>query len=318
MTSDDRWEDTTTFDEAIDRLLMGAPPAPEAPAWCSDVAVLVRTAQRPALPDELAGEADIVARMRELLTVPAAAGDEPTSGADAVDADAAPAGGADVVELDLRTPAPERLTGRLLSRREPSDLDGYRAKHGERHYTAKHVAARLEASGHPVARTVGRVVAMKAAAVGTAALISVAAAAAATTGIVATVVVPAFDHDRHPVTPAETPAGDKDDAGTSRSGSRPSGEDDGDDMPAPTTCSNVLMTCPPGVVQVPASPATSTPAASSTATSAPTTTPTTSPTSTTTSTTAPETPPSTPVDPTTSTTPPTTVEDPGTLSAPAP
>ncbi len=66
MTSDDRWIDMTTFDEELDRLLSGAPPSPEAAAWCSDVAVLVRTARAPARADELAGEDDIVARMRAL------------------------------------------------------------------------------------------------------------------------------------------------------------------------------------------------------------------------------------------------------------
>ena len=319
MTSDDRWTDMTTFDEELDALLTGATPAPEAPAWCSDVAVLVRTLQAPARPGELAGEADIVARMRELLTLPIDDGDDgagdagepgiaavdpadpddPTD-ADDEDGEAGEAGeihrlgayaatGDDVVDL--------RTAERLRSRMDVFDLNGYRAKHGDRSYIAKHAAARLEASRYPVARTVGRVVAMKAAAVTTAAVIGVAAAAAATTGIVATVVVPAInDHVRRP--PAVSVPADKDDTGTSSDEGRSGDGRDGDDSPA---------------VSVPAEPGAPAPATgSSTATTASTTTSTTTSTTSTTSTTEPETPPTSDPPPTTEP-PPTTVPEPTTF-----
>jgi hypothetical protein len=66
MTSDDRWTDMADIDAELERLLSGGSPSAEAPAWFGDVAVLVRTARAPARPDELAGEADIVARMVEV------------------------------------------------------------------------------------------------------------------------------------------------------------------------------------------------------------------------------------------------------------
>lgn len=341
MTSDDRWTNMTTFDKELDALLSGAAPAPEAPAWCSDVAVLVRTLQAPARPGELAGEADIVARMRELLTtLPVDDGDEsldgegdvprlaavvdepaevddPTDAGDEADGDdeagevrrlGAYATTGDEVALPTSTPEP--LTERLRSRRGLSDLDDYRAKHGDRSYIAKHAAARLEASRYPVARTVGRVVAMKAAAVTTAVVIGVAAAAAATTGIVATVVVPAInDHVRRPPAVSQSPA-EKDDSGTSRGDGRSGGGRDGDDSTS-ATCSNVLLTCPPAVSD-PAEPGAPTPATGApTATTAPDTTTTTSSTTSTTSTTEPE-PPTTTV---TTEPPPTTEPQPTTLDA---
>jgi hypothetical protein len=330
MTSDDRWTDPTTFDEELDRLLSGAPPAPEAPAWCSDVAVLVRTAQAPALEDELAGEADIVARMRALLTPPAgrdgSGGDDEapigTGGDDesgrpdearragAYVAAASPEG-----DVDLRV-RDEPVAERLRTRMEVTELDEYRAKHGERYYIAKHAAARLEASRYPVARTVGRVVAMKAVAVTTAAVISVAAAAAATTGIVATVVVPAFEDDRRPVAPSGSPSADTDDDSGTSSGQSRSGSGRGGAGDTSATCSNILMTCPPGlVVPTPADPGATTPApGSATATSVPATTSTTDSTTTTTTTTAPQTPSSTEPDPVPTTTP-TTEPDPTVLDA---
>jgi hypothetical protein len=199
-----------------------------------------------------------------------------------------------------------RTAERLRSRMEVSDLDGYRAKHGDRSYIAKHAAARLEASRYPMARTVGRVVAMKAAAATTAVVIGVAAAAAATTGIVATVVVPAInDHVRRP--PATVPA-DKDDADTTRGEQRSGGGRD-DDSPT-ATCSNVLLTCPPAV-SVPAEPGDPAPATgSSTATTTPAAT-TTSSTTSTTDTTEPE--PTTTTTSTTEPPPPTTEGQPATL-----
>jgi hypothetical protein len=216
-------------------------------------------------------------------------------------------------DIDLRV-RDEPVAERLRTRMAVTELDEYRAKHGERYYIAKHAAARLEASRYPIARTVGRVVAMKAVVVTTAAVISVAAAAAATTGIVATVVVPAFEDNRRPVPPSGSPWADTDDdtgtsSGQSRSGSVRGGAGDNS-----ATCPNILMTCPPGlVVPTPADPGATTPApGSATATSVPATTSTTDSTTTTTATTTPQTSTTEP-DPTTTT--PTTEPDPTVLDA---
>ncbi len=72
------WTDMDDFDAELDRLLAGARPSADAPAWCGDVAVLVRRATAPARPDELAREASIVARMRE-IRLAIVAGDEPAA-----------------------------------------------------------------------------------------------------------------------------------------------------------------------------------------------------------------------------------------------
>ena len=180
-------DDVDALDLFLDRLLAGADPAADAPAWSRDVAHLVRAAQAPAQPGELAGEDDIVARMVEVRrqatdrAAPALARTG-TGGHAAADADRSPTG-----ESAADRPAG---TGLLAS---VTHLADRRARdRSDRHYRAKHAAARLEASRHPALRTVGRVLAMKAAAVTTAVTVGVAAAAAATTGIVATVVVPAF------------------------------------------------------------------------------------------------------------------------------
>lgn len=158
--------DTVGAEEAdalLDHLLAGGDPAPDGPAWSRNVALLVRAAEAPAGGDELSGEADIVRRMVEVRTSIEA------SRTNAV---------ATVTRLDDH---------RSRAGDEPDRLDT-----DDRHYRAKHAAARLEASRHPALRTVGRVIAMKAAAVTAVAFVGVAAAAAATTGIMATVVVPAL------------------------------------------------------------------------------------------------------------------------------
>lgn len=334
MTSD-YWSEMADFDAELQRLLNGGLPSTEAPAWFGDVAVLVRTAHAPARPDELAGEADIVARMVEVrLAVLAGAevdaddgsggvaptvngvnghahrngtargvaresdsgsddlghngtslsaegesgDDEGTRNGTSIGADPAADDGRG---SDERTPngtsvgaspaadddsrsnertrngtsigtyaaaddengsddgsrngvsigtyavadgegGGEPLEDRLRERIAVSDLDEYRAKHGgERYYVAKHAAPAPDEPPHAVARTVGRVIAMKAVAVTTAAIIGVAAAAAATTGIVATVVVPAInDHYRRPVPTSEQQdeqKDERDEPGTSRS-----------------------------------------------------------------------------------------------------
>jgi hypothetical protein len=209
--------------------------------------------------------------------------------------------------------AREPMESRLRERMSLAELDDYRAKHGgERYYVAKHSAPAAEEPPHAVARTVGRVIAMKAVAITTAAALGVAAAAAATTGIVANVVVPAFnDHFQHMVPTSESPDDEqKDDEDGSGSGSSR-----GSHSPSVSivTCdASVLTPCVPSPLNsVATDPLTgstlvapSTTAPVSTSTTVPDTTTTTS--STTTSTTEPA--------PTT-TTPTTVAPDPQALSS---
>lgn len=203
--TDDDIPEAATIDEAdaldlfFDRLLAGAEPAADAPAWSRDVALLVRAAQAPAQQGELAGEDDIVARMVEVRRLAAgrAAPALPRTGTGG-QAVADPAG-------PLAGEATTAAAGVLASVTRLADRRGHhRPDRRDRHYRAKHAAARLEASRHPALRTVGRVLAVKAAAVTTAAVVGVAAAAAATTGIVATVVVPAFTDEPPEPTPVPT------------------------------------------------------------------------------------------------------------------
>ncbi|HEX5946692.1 MAG TPA: hypothetical protein VFY82_10465 [Acidimicrobiales bacterium] len=191
-------DDVDALDLFLDRLLAGADPAADAPAWSRDVAHLVRAAQAPAQPGELAGENDIVSRMVEVRRLAAdraapALARTGTGGHAATDAGRSPTGES------------AAGTGVLASVTHLADRRG--RDRSDRHYRAKHAAARLEASRHPALRTVGRMLAMKAAAVTTVAVVGVAAAAAATTGIVATVVVPAFTDEPPEPKPAPTTEG---------------------------------------------------------------------------------------------------------------
>jgi hypothetical protein len=397
MTSEDRFPDMAQIDAELERLLGGGSPSAQAPAWFGDVAVLVRTARAPARPDELAGEADIVARMVDLrlavladasiedqTDVPAARlddhdeADDPAtprvsgrvnghvngvSGVNGVNGSVngvgghvngtAPSaaraaatddqtggsttggtttgsgamGGGESGAQDGRTETEGRETGgeakvaataarepggptarepmeeRLRERMSLAELDEYRAKHGgERSYVAKHHAPAAEEPPHAVALTVGRVIAMKAVAVTTAAALGVAAAAAATTGIVANVVVPAFnDHFQHVVPTSDSPHGQKDDEDGSGSGSSRGSRSPSVNI---VTCDeSVLAPCVPSPLNsVATDPVTgstlvppSTTAPDSTSTSVPGETTTTSTTSsTTTSTSEPPPPPTDP------------------------
>ncbi len=179
---DETISDINDVDALLERLLAGGDPGPDAPPWTGNLALLVRAAQAPPRPDELAGEDDIVRRMGE-ARLAALAGDDPTT-----DPAVATGSRGPVVAAGTGPSAPGHAAMASVT-----DLGDHRARHGrDRTYRAKHAAARLEASRHPAVRTLGRVIAMKAAAVTTAVVIGVAAAAAATTGIVATVVVPAL------------------------------------------------------------------------------------------------------------------------------
>lgn len=203
------------LDAALDHLVAGGDPAPDAPAWCADVAVLVQAAGSPAEGDELAAEHDIVARMAEIrravldggatrepgaapaATAPVGPGDDDTAETaaaltvTALDAAVTAEAGAGVTDLATYRsgPGPARGGG--------EDDDAYRPRH---------VATAGADPGHPAAATIGRLVAMKAAAATTAVALGV-AAAAATTGIVATVVVPALRSEPPVRDPAPTTTG---------------------------------------------------------------------------------------------------------------
>lgn len=199
-------DDEEALDTFLDHLLAGTAPADDAPAWSHDVALLVRAARAPAQADELAGEQDIVARM---------------------------------VEARRTTTSGVLATVTRLADRRAEDR-------GDRHYRAKHAAARLEASRHPVIRTVGRVLAMKAAAVATVAVVGV-AAAAATTGIVATVVVPALTEA--PPAPEPAPTTERRQRTETTSGARDPGPADERE---PAVCPMVpTCTAPPSAVPSP-------------------------------------------------------------------
>jgi hypothetical protein len=180
--SDDLWIEMAQFDTGLaDGLWEGLPPPDDAPEWYGKVSGLIHAASAPAGPSDLAGEASIVARMQAAIVV--AAADPPR-------------------EIDLRHAVVRR-----------------RAVESPRHLAARPRAAQHE-QGHR-ARLVGRIVAVKAAALTTAVVLGV-TAAAATTGIVATVVVPALqDRDQ----PTELPAVGGDQGGPSDGSESPSGSD---------------------------------------------------------------------------------------------
>lgn len=380
--SHDGWIEMTELDVELERLLGGAAPSAQAPAWCSDVALLVRTATAPARPDELEREDEIVSRMRELRlaaladaliedevvttdTAEAGADDEAdhdpalvatteplsrdeSDASPSRDEDEDPAGDDEAPvaageqaeetgpEADggARTGAYRDAGPGVVDLRTPRsaavhDLEDYRAKHGgERYYRAKHAAARLEASKYPLARTVGRVVAIKAVAVATAVGVA-AAAAAATTGIVATVVVPALTEPDRPARVVVTTTAGEPGTGTTAQRSHSGGT--GGRSAAPH-CASLLPACIPlpAALAAPVPPDVAKEAADLIAETAVTAAPKTSPTlettttsvappeTTTTSTTVPEPPTTTPTtEPPPTTTPPTTeppAPDPGTMS----
>lgn len=274
--ADDHALDTEAM---LERLLAGEPPDPHAPAWCGDVALLVRAAQAPAQPDELAAEADIVRRMADVLAATTGADNATTAPAPAADPAAgspppasplpdlvlvaepdaanpvpvAAAAGPSGADSDATTPVP--AVAAAVAPTSPAgdpatgitDLAGYRAKHAtDRNYRAKHAAARMQRSRHPAVRTLGRAIAMKAAAATTAVVIGAAAAAAATTGIVATVVVPALTQDS-PRQPSGSPptterAPRPGDVGA-RSGDDPSspGQPSTAECPEPAACTATTL-----------------------------------------------------------------------------
>jgi hypothetical protein len=55
---------------SLDPIWDGVMPPGDRPAWCHQVGTLVAVARAPALPDELAREADVLAAMERMLAVP--------------------------------------------------------------------------------------------------------------------------------------------------------------------------------------------------------------------------------------------------------
>ena len=214
--------DADEVDALLDHLLAGGDPAPDGPAWSRNVALLVRAAETPARADELSAEDEIVRRMVEVRTSVEACRTSTV---------------ATVTRLDDH---------RSRARDEPDRRD--RNDSDDRHYRAKHAAARLEASRHPALRTVGRVIAMKAAAVTAVAFVGV-AAAAATTGIVATVVVPALTEKPVPEADPRPPISETGRQVEPAPGARPPSPAD---EPAPGLCP-VAPACvaPPTTASVP-------------------------------------------------------------------
>lgn len=199
MSPDDLWIELAQFDTGhADGLwdpnaATGA--ADAVPAWYGRVATLLRSAQAPATDDELAGEADIVARMQ-------------------------------AAALETAGAATDAGVDRAVS-----------ANDGRPRHLRAASGAHAPGERHRGARVVGRIVAVKAAAVTTAVAVGV-TAAAATTGIVATVVVPALSDRDKPAT-EEPPTSPADGGGSG------TGQDGGRGSAGSLTCI-ILADCGPG------------------------------------------------------------------------
>ena len=302
--ADDNVVELRDLDQLFEDVLAGQALGPEAPAWSADLARLVRGARAEAVPGELAGHDAVVASMLEVRRSAEAA-----SQAEARDP-AAPA------PLPIAAvPTPPDGTPTLPTEAGSVGAPLPRHVRGERGYRAKHAATRTQASGNPTARNVGRLIALKAAAVTTAVVVGTVAAAAATTGIVANVVVPAFTSKA-----PHTPPASKTTITQRPGGGAGGGEDEDLDATVPVPACQLAPVCSP---LTPAGPGSDDPVpARPTGPTVPTTerpgtsTTTTEPPATTTTTGAPTT---TEPDPTTTTTetPPTTQPEPGsTFSTP--
>ncbi len=210
--ADDNVVEVRDLDQLFEEVLAGEVRNPDAPAWCGDLARLVAGARAEAAPGELAAQDDIVSRMiavrRELPR----------------EDDLSP--GATPVLTPVPAPTASTATTALVTDvAQPADAgtpaaDGPYVPRHARGYRAKHAADRMQTSANPTVRYVGRLIAVKAAAVTTAVVVGTVAAAAATTGIVANVVVPAFTDEAPDAPPAGEPtttsSGDHDDVGRGR------------------------------------------------------------------------------------------------------
>ena len=276
MTSDDRWTDPTTFDEELDRLLSGAPHARGAcvvqrrggaGAHGPGAGAGRRAGGRGRHRRPHAGAPRAARRPGRVRGPHRCAhgtggddesapsdGDGARSGRDGARSDEARRTGAYVAaaspggDVDLRV-RDEPVAERLRTRMAVSELDEYRAKHGERYYIAKHCGTAGGVTlphrphcgsgrGHEGGGGDHRSGDQRG------------AAAAATTGIVATVVVP-----RSRTTAGRAPSGSPwadtdDDSGVERP--EPIGQRAQRRRDNSATCSNILMTtarrawsCPP-------------------------------------------------------------------------
>lgn len=199
-------------EEVLERVLAGHQPVPDDPPWAADLALLVAAAEAPPADDELADEAAIV-RAMSVVRRTALAGHE-VEPADATILDPLP---------PARTATEPGADPAATTVADVVDLRDRGPRHLRPRTAAERAVARLAASSHPAARTLGRVLAVKAAAAATAVGLGV-AAAAATTGIVAKVVVPAIEEIRtdepttttvqRPAEPTTTTAGPDARAGT--------------------------------------------------------------------------------------------------------
>jgi len=249
----DRPVDPDHLEVVLDRLLAGAA-APDGPAWSGGVALLVQAAQAPPRTDELAGEDDVVRRMRDLLTAPPVTEPQPPA--------------------RVGAPSPLGVVDLAERRADRADDDAY---------SPAHAAPRATARRHPLVRGAGRVVAAKAAAATTAAVLGI-AAAAATTGIVVTMVVPAVSDlarkpepatvttERQPQADGPTPGtADRPAEGTVPAVICPSGHECSKGATAPDATLGASTTLPPGTDTTAGDPTTTAPEAT-TSTSTPETT----------------------------------------------
>lgn len=294
-------------DEVVERILAGRQPGPDDPPWAADLALLVAAAEAPPTPDELSDEAALVRAMAVVRRT--ALGGHDVEPADPTVLDPLPPG-----RTATETVAAAAPTGAgTAPGAEVVDLRDRAPRHLRPPGATERAVARLAASSHPAARTLGRVLAVKAAAAATAVGLGV-AAAAATTGIVAKVVVPAIEEIRtdepttttvqRPAEPTTTTAGPDARAGTPAD--RPTTACDPGTAPAAEACEPApatTTTTTAGGVAPPEPPATTVPdpgepapvatTEAPTPTTSPTTEPppTTAPPSTSTTTTTAEPPP---------------------------
>ncbi|HEX5367229.1 MAG TPA: hypothetical protein VFW63_11290, partial [Acidimicrobiales bacterium] len=217
------------LDRAFEQALAGGPPPPDAPAWCDDLARLVDAARRPAAGGELAAEADVVEAMVRLRTAGRAPGD------------------------GVPRAVPPLVPGSKPTVTEDSPARAGSGRHGPDGHRPRHAAPPSRPAGRPAARGVARLLAVKATAIATAAVIGTVAAAAATTGLVAKVVVPALTDDvpSDHAPPATTTTTTDGAPGPSRAG--------GDEPPAPASGCPATARCAPGPAAGTGSPTPATP-----------------------------------------------------------
>lgn len=272
--------DLRDVDRVFEQILAGERAAPDAPAWCGDLARLVAGAQAAPTDEELSAGHDIVRAMAEIRrasdTDPAATDPAATAhpmaahpmaddGTDALVAlwsttDRPPSPGeaphaaaaADLADDDAATgdAAAHAGSAGAPARRLPAAGDGRRraltglgaGRRGPRHVSGRprHAVASTTATD---ARPVGRLLAARTAAVTTAVIVGTVAAAAATTGIVSGVVVPTLAGRvvKTPTSPS-TIVVDDDQGATSPGDTLPGGDETVVTTPS---CPTLVLVCSP-------------------------------------------------------------------------